>query len=43
VDEYDVNNNFYSELVDKEHEHYKLYNEVFVMTTFDVVKLIYLK
>jgi hypothetical protein len=43
VEEYDANNNFYSELIDKEHEHYKLYSEVFIMTTFDDVKLIYLK
>ena len=43
LEEYDTNNNFYSELIDKEHEHYKLYNEVYVMTTLDVVKLIYLK
>ncbi len=35
LEEYDANNNFYSELIDKEHEHYKLYNEVYVMTTLD--------
>lgn len=43
LEEYDVKNRFYWEIVDKEHEHYKLYNEVYVMTTLDVVKLIYLK